>query len=134
MLAVGVALASLLSACGGDDVVAPEPFTTDVAETGAPAEPPVAPLTTAAPVTIEVASGAFLGPGSKGDAVRVLQQALTQLDLDPGPVDGQFGPQTEKAVEAFQRSRKLDPDGLVGPKTAQAINEALAELAAGSAG
>ena len=32
-----------------------------------------------------------LQPGSSGEAVRQLQQALQGLGYDPGPVDGQFG-------------------------------------------
>ena len=49
--------------------------------------------------------------GSKGDEVKRLQSILKIQ------VDGHFGPQTEKAVIAFQLSRDLKPDGIVGNNT-----------------
>jgi uncharacterized protein (TIGR02594 family) len=40
--------------------------------------------------------------GDKGDAVRKLQDALKQLNLDIGTSDGDFGPRTEAAVKLLQ--------------------------------
>lgn len=62
--------------------------------------------------------------GSEGTAVRDLQDALTQLGFDPGPVDGIFGARTEAAVKAFQRAHEIDADGIVGPITWRNIDEA----------
>jgi peptidoglycan hydrolase-like protein with peptidoglycan-binding domain len=41
---------------------------------------------------------------------------MTGDDLPRG-VDGDVGPLTKAAVEAFQSSRRLDVDGIVGPQT-----------------
>jgi peptidoglycan L-alanyl-D-glutamate endopeptidase CwlK len=62
-----------------------------------------------------------LKEGSSGAAVRTLQARLIKLGFKPGIIDGKFGPLTKKAVIAFQKSRKLRPDGLVGPKTQAAL-------------
>jgi peptidoglycan hydrolase-like protein with peptidoglycan-binding domain len=48
--------------------------------------------------------------------VRPLQQLLRARN-QPVAVDGIFGPLTEAAVEAFQRSNGLTADGIVGPLT-----------------
>lgn len=42
-----------------------------------------------------------LGPGLKGSDVRQLEEALTRLGIDPGPVDGTYDRQTENAVVAL---------------------------------
>lgn len=59
-------------------------------------------------------------------SVRGVQTALVRLGFDPGPVDGKPGPKTTAAVKAFQASRGLTADGVVGPKTRAALEEALA--------
>lgn len=63
-----------------------------------------------------------LESGDKGAAVRKLQQALVDADfsLPRFGVDGDFGPETKAAVEAFQRASGLtgsNIDGIVGPIT-----------------
>jgi peptidoglycan hydrolase-like protein with peptidoglycan-binding domain len=55
--------------------------------------------------------------GSRGNSVRDLQQRLLLAGHSPGPVDGIFGSQTDRAVRAYQRSRGLSVDGIVGPQT-----------------
>ncbi len=58
-----------------------------------------------------------LRSGAKGTAVKNLQNRLKALGFNPGTVDGSFGPKTLAAVKAFQKSRGLAADGVVGPKT-----------------
>jgi peptidoglycan hydrolase-like protein with peptidoglycan-binding domain len=48
--------------------------------------------------------------------VRPLQQLLRARN-HPVAVDGNFGPNTESAVKAFQQSRGLTADGVVGSAT-----------------
>jgi hypothetical protein len=47
--------------------------------------------------------GEPLGFGSSGDAVRAVQERLTELGFAPGPIDGQFGNLTQAAVWAFEK-------------------------------
>lgn len=59
--------------------------------------------------------------------------------MDPGAADGIFGPQTERAVMAFQQRAKdvdgnpLEVDGIVGPKTLVSLRVCVYLVAAGSA-
>ncbi len=57
----------------------------------------------------------ILKKGSKGDDVKKLQ---TLLKIN---VDGDFGPKTEAAVKQFQKEHNLTQDGIVGPKTWEAL-------------
>jgi peptidoglycan hydrolase-like protein with peptidoglycan-binding domain len=53
----------------------------------------------------------LLKPGTRGDAVRKLQEKLGV------GADGQFGSGTEKAVRDYQQKNGLAADGLAGPAT-----------------
>lgn len=66
----------------------------------------------------------FAGMGEKGDHVTVLQKFLVARKyLSPQSISGWFGPQTLKAVLAYQLDRKVIPSsadpaaGFVGPAT-----------------
>jgi peptidoglycan hydrolase-like protein with peptidoglycan-binding domain len=61
-----------------------------------------------------------LARGASGSGVTALQQGLKKYSTaatDPGPVDGDFGPQTEAAVKAYQQDRAIHVDGIVGDQT-----------------
>lgn len=59
--------------------------------------------------------------GSQGASVRELQTLLVAHGFNPGPIDGIFGSRTQSAVIAFQRSRGLVQDGIVGVLTWTAL-------------
>lgn len=59
--------------------------------------------------------------GSRGADVVRLQQLLLANGFNPGPIDGIFGSRTQSAVIAFQRSKNLVPDGIVGIQTWTAL-------------
>ncbi|MCL4796776.1 MAG: peptidoglycan-binding protein [Bryobacteraceae bacterium] len=67
-----------------------------------------------------------LSIGARGPAVVVLQTALNKAmpALPPLVPDGAFGPATRSRVVEFQRSRRLSPDGVVGPNTWAALGSA----------
>jgi peptidoglycan hydrolase-like protein with peptidoglycan-binding domain len=54
--------------------------------------------------------------GSTGEDVKTVQYLVTAHGHPTG-VDGQFGPATKAAVQAFQSSRGLSADGIVGQQT-----------------
>ncbi|WP_104129360.1 peptidoglycan-binding domain-containing protein [Cryobacterium sp. N21] len=56
-----------------------------------------------------------LAQDAEGADVTQLQQALTDLALYTGAVDGQFGPRTTTAVKAWQKSLGVPADGVVQP-------------------
>ena len=72
--------------------------------------------------------------GSSGPDVLTLQSTLKQLGFDPNGVDGTFGPGTEAAVIAFQKSKGLTPDGMVGPNTMAALQSGAAVAGANVSG
>lgn len=52
-----------------------------------------------------------------------VQTLLKQQGFYQGSVNGVFGQQTRKAVMAFQKSKNLAVDGIVGPQTMAAMNQ-----------
>jgi N-acetyl-anhydromuramyl-L-alanine amidase AmpD len=74
-----------------------------------------------APVQLNFTSYSTLRSGSTGAQVKAVQHLLNQRGFDAGTVDGVFGPGTESAVRAFQSSRSLTADGVVGARTWTAL-------------
>ena len=61
-----------------------------------------------------------LKKGSKGEQVKALQRMLYAMGYNLGssnPIDGDFGSKTDAAVRAYQKSKGLTVDGIVGAKT-----------------
>ena len=55
--------------------------------------------------------------GSRGEMVKQIQKALCGAGFHCGVCDGVFGVMTEEAVKAFQKSKGIGQDGIVGPAT-----------------
>lgn len=79
-----------------------------------------------APKPVPAPSHPLLRKGSKGSAVQELQRELIELgyDLSPWGADGDFGNKTRSAVIQFQTEHGLEIDGVVGPMTWAALDEA----------
>ncbi len=58
----------------------------------------------------------YIRKGDNGRSVKQLQNALSHLGHDIA-VDGDFGPDTEKALREFQKRTGAQVDGIVGPET-----------------
>src|SRR5512132_1055879 len=68
-------------------------------------------------------AGAFSAEASALGPVQVpgAQVALYRHGFYKGPIDGIAGPMTRRGVRRFQRSRGLEPDGIVGRRTRAAV-------------
>ena len=62
-------------------------------------------------------AAALLREGSRGEAVRAMQQTLIDLEYLKGKPSGVFDKATAEAVRRFQRDRNLEVDGICGPIT-----------------
>ena len=93
---------------GGITVITAEPVT--------PAPATRAPVTpTPTPPSLQLG---FTG----SNAVRAMQKRLKELGYYSGSADGDFGPETEKAVIAFQKANDLTADGKAGKQTLAKLN------------
>jgi peptidoglycan hydrolase-like protein with peptidoglycan-binding domain len=59
------------------------------------------------------------------ERVKVLQRQLGALGLEPGPVDGRYGPLTTAAVKRFQQAHDLQADGVADPQTQHALQQSV---------
>lgn len=94
-------------------------FRTGVAAIIAGTAPPPVLIPAAEPPQPSGAPGRpTLRRNSKGELVKGIQAKLGVEQV------GNFGPKTEAAVRKFQREHNLVPDGIVGPKTWEALDAA----------
>ena len=94
------------------------------AGTGAPSAPAPAPAPAPKPQPQPQSQGSSTFPtvrmGATGEVVTSIQYLLRHRGADI-VVDGDFGEQTQGAVRDFQKSKGLTVDGVVGPRTWQAL-------------
>ncbi len=64
-----------------------------------------------------------LSLNSRGEDVRQLQQELSKLNYNVGPIDGMFGPMTQRAVVSFQGDNNVPTTGLFGPLSLAALRQ-----------
>ena len=67
----------------------------------------------------------------RAELVQALQRQLSWLGLEPGPVDGQYGPVTRDAVKRFQEANDLPVDGVADPETLGALRKSAPQPAPG---
>ncbi|WP_326513762.1 GH25 family lysozyme [Clostridium intestinale] len=70
-----------------------------------------------APGPVTLGGCPMLKLGASGKITRLLQERLNALGFNCGTIDGIFGDKTRAAVIAFQASRGLSQDGIVGQNT-----------------
>jgi len=68
------------------------------------------------------AAAGTLRVGMHGSAVKTLQRRLAALKYYPGPIDGQFGTDTQEAVWAFQEVQGLPGEDYVSSAMERALN------------
>jgi len=56
------------------------------------------------------------------DHIKQIQIALKKAGFYKSEIDGKMGPRTRRAIKEFQKAKKLNPDGVVGPKTWEALS------------
>lgn len=72
-------------------------------------------------------------PMMSGPDVLELQTLLAANGVDPGPLDGNFGPRTEGALRRFQSRQGLKDDGIAGPDSWYALTRGYDYGTAGTA-
>ncbi|MEX0991290.1 MAG: peptidoglycan-binding protein [Actinomycetota bacterium] len=71
-------------------------------------------------------------PFFRGDDILTLQRKLNALGFDAWKDDGIFGPHVDAAVREFQTNVGLEPDGIVGLETLEALERLRADVEAPS--
>jgi len=108
--------------------------TTTTAPTTTTTTAPPTTTTTAPPPPPGPEADGMLRMGESGEAVRVLQQRLTDLGYWLTGADGNYGLTTQQAVMAFQKAEGLGRDGVAGPETLGRLQTAGHVTAASTSG
>lgn len=121
LAAVGATAMNTWNVYAAEAAVTPTPSPTvrPVSVTPDPnrATPTPTPVPTPTATPAPTATPGVLKSGSKGDAVKGIQERLQTLGYYSGKIDGDFGSGTKAAVQAFQEENGLEADGVVGAKT-----------------
>ncbi len=64
-----------------------------------------------------------LGGLDPGEDLTGVQARLRNLGHSPGPIDGELGPRTRRAIESFQRAEGLEPSGELDDATRERLAE-----------
>ncbi len=77
------------------------------------------------PVTLSALKASVKGSPFivRTERVKELQRELQRLGLEPGMVDGRYGPLTTQAVKRFQEAHNLAADGIADPETLSRIRQ-----------
>jgi peptidoglycan hydrolase-like protein with peptidoglycan-binding domain len=119
MGAIAVVAAALTVAAGTAEAASAAP--------AAFAKPAAAAAPAAKTVTTSVGAAAYtppkrnLAPGMKGSDVKALQERLSALKYYPGPIDSEFGADTQAAIWAFQEINGIKVTGVVNAATKKAL-------------
>ena len=124
VLVLVVAVVVAVVAFGGGSSSTPTVTTTTTRPTTT-APSSTVPATPAPSAPAVILPAVVLRPGATGADVKTLQRALARANHAPGPIDGDYGPKTEQAVSALQRSAGISVDGRYGPQTKKALQQAL---------
>jgi peptidoglycan hydrolase-like protein with peptidoglycan-binding domain len=98
-----------------------------------PQTPPPTPATPAAPAETGLFGDRVLKLGMRGPSIREMQEYLSAAGF-PVTDDGDYGTTTQKAVMAFEASKGLSQDGIMGLTVANALRAAVAAIDADNTG
>jgi peptidoglycan hydrolase-like protein with peptidoglycan-binding domain len=131
----GVGTASVLTRANGEseeEAATPTSSTTTSSTTTSTTTTTLPPLTAPPPnpsgivnpieARLPPAPPEGVGPGATGTVVEAYQSRLAELRFDPGPIDGQYGPAVEFAVQALQKFKDLPVTGVIGQAEVAALN------------